>query len=90
MNTLCEVSQHFWCFFLSWVHVFLQGSIKRQHNQFVSPYDSGNEGHVQDFMGKLYGFLVHEIEKFFSKILWIVNEIDGHEAGSLGDDLFFS
>jgi hypothetical protein len=41
-------------------------------------------------VGKLYAFLVHQVEHFLSEILRIVNQVNGHKVGSLGIDLFFS
>jgi len=40
MNTFSKISQYFGCLFLSWIHIFLKGSVERQHYQFVTPYDS--------------------------------------------------
>jgi hypothetical protein len=90
MNALSKVRQNFRGFFLSRVHIFLKRSVKWQHYQLMPPNDSRYQTHVQNFVGKLYSFLVHQVKHFLSKILRIVNQVDWHEFGSLSDDLFFS
>lgn len=90
MHTFGEICQHPMHFLLLGLHILDEGSIPRQHDQLMSPYQPGNQRHEGEAMVEFDGFAGHHVEQFLGEILWTVDEVDGHEVLGAGLDFLLA